>query len=518
MGFQHGVGGINAAAKQLDVIGNNVANAGTIGFKGSRAEFADMYAANFYGVAATQTGLGTRTETIAQQFSQGNINTTGNQMDMAISGNGFFVMNDPNGISYSRNGQFKIDRQGFIVNNGGSNLQGWAVDPVTGKILEGSRTDLKVDNTLLAGRPTDFPGGTNASPVKFELNVDSRATPVGVRSSRLDTAAPPVRYVEISTGTYVDVSNGQLGTISAAGAFAPTAGAFYTASFSYDNGAGVSHRYTPSATLPLGSTAGTSAPDPAATVLPFDPSNPNTYTHTTSTKIYDSLGNPYTMNIYLVKKDMTGISPSVTSPWEVNVNVLDPTTGLPITTGLTNPQTVTFDSKGMITGASELTFGTFTPSAVPPAVAADPIQISVDLVGTTQQGASFAVNKIIQEGYAPSVVTNLEVSKEGIISARYSNGQNKAIGQVILANFPNQQGLQPIGNNRWIQTYQSGTPAYNNPGSTNTGLIQAQALEDANIDLTAELVNMITAQRFYQANAQTIKVQDAVLQSVINLR
>lgn len=515
MGFQHGVGGINAAAKQLDVIGNNVANAGTIGFKGSRAEFADMYAANFYGVAATQTGLGTRTETIAQQFSQGNINTTGNQMDMAISGNGFFVMNDPNGISYSRNGQFKIDRQGFIVNNGGSNLQGWAVDPVTGKILEGSRTDLKVDNTLLAGRPTDFPGGTNASPVKFELNVDSRATPVGVRSSRLDTAATPVRYVEISTGTYVNVSNGQLGKIKDTGEFDPDVpSAFYTASFSYDDGSDV-YRYTPSA--PLGS-AGSSVVDSAATVLPFDPSNPNTYTHTTSTKIYDSLGNPYTMNIYLVKKDMTGISPSVTSPWEVNVNVLDPTTGLPITTGLTNPQTVTFDSKGMITGASELTFGTFTPSAVPPAVAADPIQISVDLVGTTQQGASFAVNKIIQEGYAPSVVTNLEVSKEGIISARYSNGQNKAIGQVILANFPNQQGLQPIGNNRWIQTYQSGTPAYNNPGSTNTGLIQAQALEDANIDLTAELVNMITAQRFYQANAQTIKVQDAVLQSVINLR
>lgn len=432
MGFQHGVGGINAAAKQLDVIGNNVANAGTIGFKGSRAEFADMYAANFYGVAATQTGLGTRTETIAQQFSQGNINTTGNQMDMAISGNGFFVMNDPNGISYSRNGQFKIDRQGFIVNNGGSNLQGWAVDPVTGKILEGSRTDLKVDNTLLAGRPTDFPGGADASPVKFELNVDSRKSSLS----------------------------------------------------------GVT----------------------------FDASNPNTYTHTTSTKIYDSLGNPYTMNIYLVKQDMAGAAPAVTSPWQVHVNILDPQTGLPITTGLTNPQTVTFDSKGMITGASELTFGTFTPSAVPPAVAADPIQISVDLVGTTQQGASFAVNKVIQEGYAPSVVTNLEVSKEGIISARYSNGQNKAIGQVILANFPNQQGLQPIGNNRWIQTYQSGTPAYNNPGSTNTGLIQAQALEDANVDLTAELVNMITAQRYYQANAQTIKVQDAVLQSVINLR
>lgn len=167
MGFQHGVGGINAASKQLDVIGNNVANSGTIGFKGSRAEFADMYAANFYGVAATQTGLGVRTETIAQQFSQGGITTTGNQMDMAISGNGFFVIKDTNGVSYSRNGQFKIDREGFIVNNGGSNLQGWAVDENTGRVLEGTQTSMRVDNSLLEPRPTDFPAG--AGEIKWAL-------------------------------------------------------------------------------------------------------------------------------------------------------------------------------------------------------------------------------------------------------------------------------------------------------------------------------------------------------------
>lgn len=237
MGFQHGVGGINAAAKQLDVIGNNVANAGTIGFKSSRAEFADMYASNFYGVAATQTGLGVRTDTIAQQFGQGGITTTGNQMDMAISGNGFFVLKDVNGVSYSRNGQFKIDRQGFVVSNGGSNLQGWAVDPGTGKILEGSQTDLKVDNSLLAGRATDFPG-TPPSPVKFEMNFDSRQLP--------------------------------------------------------------------------------------PSVSPFNPADPNSYTHTTSTKIYDSLGNPYTMNVYLEKQAVTPPD----SPWQVHVRVIDPATGI----------------------------------------------------------------------------------------------------------------------------------------------------------------------------------------------
>lgn len=533
MGFQHGVGGINAAAKQLDVIGNNVANAGTIGFKGSRAEFADMYAANFYGVAATQTGLGVRTDTIAQQFGQGNINTTGNQMDMAISGNGFFIINDANGVSYTRNGQFKIDREGYVVSNSGSKLQGWGVNQSTGKIDKSGLTDLRVSNGQLQGRPTDFPGGSDPSPVKFELNLDSRSgslqtvAPISLSAatSTEAVAANQVKYVEVTTGVFVateanprvlpldPVDVGQVGTVTA-GIFTPKAPpTFHDTAFNYLDGT-TARTYTPASTLPT-STAGTTA-----AVLAFDPTNPNTYTHTTSTKIYDSLGDPYTMNIFLVKKDMLGTSPNVTSPWDVYVNILDPATGQPITTGINNPQTLTFDTKGAIANGTppKLSFGTFTPSLNPPKQAADPIVIDVDFTSTTQQGSPFSVNRIIQEGYAPAVVTNLEVSKEGIISARYSNGQNKEIGQVVLANFPNQQGLQPIGNNRWIQTYVSGARTDNAPGSTNTGLIQAQALEDANVDLTAELVNMITAQRYYQANAQTIKVQDAVLQSVINLR
>jgi len=424
MGFQHGIGGINAAAKQLDVIGNNVANSGTIGFKGSRAEFADMYAANFYGVAATQTGLGVRTETIAQQFNQGGITTTGNQMDMAISGNGFFVLNDVNGVSYSRNGQFKIDREGFIVNNGGSNLQGWAVDENTGRVLEGTQTSMRVDNSLLEPRPTDFPAG--AGEIKWAFNLDSRQTSL----------------------------------------------------------------------------------DPAN----FDPANPATYNHTTSTNIYDSLGNPYKLNLYFVKDTAGG------GAWQVFARGIDETVSPNAVVDL-GQQALTFDTEGKLpTGPNLLNFTAFDPSTLGVPVNAAPININIDFANTTQFGAQFSNNDIIQPGYPPSVVTNLEVSKDGVVSARYSNGQNKTIGQVILANFPNQQGLQSIGNNRWIQTYQSGTPTLNNPGSTNTGLIQSQALEEANVDLTAELVNMITAQRFYQANAQTIKVQDAVLQSVINLR
>lgn len=507
MGFQHGIGGINAAAKQLDVIGNNVANAGTIGFKSSRAEFADMFAANFYGVAATQTGLGVKTDTIAQQFSQGGITTTGNQLDMAISGNGFFVLQDPNGISYSRNGQFKIDREGFIVTNGGSNLMGYAVDPQTGKILEGTKNELRVDNSLLDPRASDF----NGEAIRMNLNLDSRSVPPSsallTKGVTLETVGG-TSYLKLPNGTYVDPSSGEEGSV-AGGAFVGT-GVKHASVIFYVDGSGNIQKYDGT---------GTSAPPTAADLAPydFDPAKPATYNHTTSMKVYDSLGNEHTLSTYYVKQPGAG-------EWQIHARITDPT-GNTQTLQFKDPTggggadvdavSINFDRYGNLMSTGALELATYNPN---PDIGAADLNLKIDLTGSSQFGAVFAVNDLVQPGYGPSVVTNLEISKDGVISARYSNGQNKFVGQIFLANFANQQGLQSIGNNRWIQTYQSGVPTENTPGSTNTGLIQSQALEEANVDLTAELVNMITAQRFYQANAQTIKVQDAVLQSVINLR
>ena len=507
MGFQHGVGGINAAAKQLDVIGNNVANAGTIGFKGSRAEFADMYAANFYGVAATQTGLGVKTDTIAQQFSQGGITTTGNQLDMAISGNGFFVLKDPNGTSYSRNGQFKIDREGFLVTNGGANLMGYAVDPQTGKILAGTKNELRVDNSLLDPRPSDF----NGEAIQMNLNLDSRSTPPssalltkGVTLERVGTTD----YLKLPNGRYVDPATGEEGTVT---------GTTFTASSPTVTHSGIIFYVDASGVLQKYDGAGVSAPPSAAELAPydFDPAKPSTYNHTTSMKVHDSLGNEHVLSTYYVKKPGAG-------EWDVHTRITDPA-GNTRTLQFKDPAggadvdsvSISFDRYGNLMSAGALALASYNPN---PDIGAADLNLKIDFTGSSQFGAAFAVNDLIQPGYGPSVVTNLEISKDGVISARYSNGQNKFVGQIFLANFANQQGLQSIGNNRWIQTYQSGVPTENTPGSTNTGLIQSQALEEANVDLTAELVNMITAQRFYQANAQTIKVQDAVLQSVINLR
>lgn len=433
MAFQHGLAGINAANNQLGAIGNNIANASTVGYKGSRAEFADMFAANFYGVAATQNGIGVSTTAIAQQFKQGNVSTTGNQLDLAISGNGFFVMQNANGTTYTRNGQFQIDRNGYI-NNNGDFLMGWGVDE-NSNVLKGSMSRMKVDTSLLAPRASDgrktLPNedplnlaGDPIVPVKFGLNLDSRVTPP-------------------ANGT-------------------------------------------------------------------FSPTDPKSYNNTTSTDIYDSLGNPLSLSTYYVR---------TAAGWNVYASVKNPNQP----DSATNPTLLnggaalpmTFKPDGSMLSSGVLDFGTYTSLA---AVGAKDLALKLDFTSTTQYGTEFAVNSTTQQGYAPSVLTNLQFGKDGMVTARYSNGQSKTLGQIALANFANQQGLQPIGGNRWIQSYTSGNAVINQPGSTNVGLIQSQALEDSNVDMTGELVNMITAQRYYQANAQTIKVEDALMQTLISLR
>lgn len=428
MGFQQGLSGVGAAAKQLDVIGNNVANSSTVGFKQSRAEFADMFAASYYGVSATQNGIGATVQAVAQQMNQGNINITNNQMDLAISGNGFFITQTTNGQAYTRNGQFQVDKDGYIVNNG-DKLMGWSVVPDSNpaKMREGELQTLKVNTDMI--QPVASDGGTTpAKMVRLTTNLDSRQT------------VPP---------------------------------------------------------------------------LAFSTADPTTYNHSTSATLYDSLGNPLTLTTYYRK--------TANNQWDVYARINNPN----MPASASNPtmlnggaaQSLSFNSDGTLStpAGGSLAFGSYTSIA-----GASPLTVTLDIgtgkSGTTQFGDSFAVNELSQVGYASAALTGLQVDKTGVIKARYSNGQTKDIGQVVLANFKNSQGLQSVGANRWMETLASGSPTLNNPGSTNVGLVQSGALEDSNVDLTSELVNMITAQRYYQANAQTIKVQDAVMQTLINLR
>lgn len=438
MGFQQGLSGVGAAAKQLDVIGNNVANSSTVGFKQSRTEFGDMFAASYYGVAATQNGIGSTVQAVAQQMNQGNVTITNNQLDLAISGNGFFITKTPTGTGYTRNGQFQVDKDGYVVNNG-DKLMGWGTvdgsNPV--KIREGELQELKIQTDTIAPLASD--GGSaitpaNSKKITLTTNLDSRQ---------------------------------------------------------------------------------------AVPALAFNVSDATTYNHSTSATLYDSLGNPLTMTMYYRK--------TANNQWDVYSRVNNPnvaTSGSgsavgdnPYMLGGGTAMNLSFNTDGTLATPSNgtLSFGTYQSVA-----GAAPLTVTLDIgsgtSGTTQHGKTFSVRDLSQVGYAAAELTGVQIDKTGVIKARYTNGQTKDVGQVVLANFKNSQGLQSVGANRWTETLASGSPTLNNPGSSNVGYVQSGAVEDSNVDLTSELVNMITAQRYYQANAQTIKVQDAVMQTLINLR
>jgi flagellar hook protein FlgE len=420
MSFQQGLSGLNAASKNLEVIGNNVANANTYGAKGSRAEFADMYANAIGAGGASDVGIGVTLAAVAQQFTQGNISATDNPLDLAINGAGFFqVTTGTTAPEYTRNGQFKTDRNGYIVNNQQQRLMGFPAD-ATGAIIPGAATALQM--------PTGGITPAATTKISMELNLDARSAV----------------------------------TLPAAGA-------------------------------------------------PIDFTDPKTYNNATSVTVYDAKGQDVALTYYFQK--------SATDTWNVYVTA----NGTPISTSGGSPAastTISFPANGGTptapVGTVPLSIPSVTNGSGALTVAIPAVALSVS--GATQYGAAFGVTDLSQDGYAAGQLIGVQLEGNGIVTARYSNGQTKPAGQVELANFRNPQGLQPMGGNAWTSTFASGDPILGVPGSGNLGALQAGALEESNVDLTAELVNMITAQRVYQANAQTIKTQDQILQTIVNLR
>jgi len=438
MSFQQGLSGLNAASKNLDVIGNNIANSGTYGAKGSRAEFADVYAAALNGAGANQIGIGTQLQAVAQQFTQGNITTTENPMDLAINGGGFFQVSDGvNPTLYSRNGQFKVSKDGFIVNNDGLKLMGYPADGA-GVIQPGTAQPLLL--------PTGGIPPATTSEVTMEFTLDSR----------LKTTAPGG-----GTGTGMDLADSTTYNNATSMTVYDAKGQDVAVTFYFQKAA------------PAADGSDTWNVYATANGTPFD-------TDSTGAAIaLDAFGNP------------TAPFTTITFP---------PTGGSP--TSPTAAVAMNVPAGTSARGNSTL--------AIP--------GIQLDLTGATENGSSFAVTNLSQDGYAPGQLTGIQVASNGIVQARYSNGQSKPAGQVELASFRNPQGLQTTGGNVWIRTVASGDAVVGVPGDGNMGALQSGALEESNVDLTAELVNMVTAQRAYQANAQTIKTQDQVLQTIVNLR
>ena len=403
MPFALALSGINAANSDLNTTANNIANVDTVGFKESRAEFASLFAQTQQGVSQTAIGNGVATSEIAQQFSQGNINSTSNNLDLALSGNGFFVVSNNGALAYTRNGAFQVDPNGYLVTASGERVQGYA--PLSnGGFNTGGLSDLQLTTAQVAPQAT-----TTAN---LTLNLPSNAT-------------------------------------------APTTA--------------------------------------------FNPTDATTYNNTTSLTVYDSLGAAHTAQLYFIKG-------AAANTWSAQLYVDGQSVG--------TPQTLTYSTAGTLTSPAngQVNFGPYAPST-----GASPMNITFNFGTSTQYGDTFGVNAIAQNGYTTGSLTGINISQNGVVQANFTNGQSKSLGQVALANFENPQGLAQTGNTQWLQTFASGSAVHGVAGGSGFGTIQSGALEQSNVNITAQLVNMITAQRDFQANAQMINTANMVTQAVLKL-
>jgi flagellar hook protein FlgE len=397
--------GLTAANEDLSVTSNNLANAATVGFKGSRTEFSDLFSSSQQGVGASAVGNGVTVSEVSQQFSQGNIETTGNTLDLAVSGNGFFILSNNGALNYTRDGEFQLNSDGEIVNSQGQALQAY---------------------------PPLANGGFNTG---------------GLANISLTT----------------DESSPQATTTAAI-----------------------------TANLPANATA---PPD-----APFSPTDPNSYNNTTSLTVYDSLGAAHTASLYFIK----GAAPNA---WSTQLYVDGTAVG--------TPQALNYTSSGALLAPAngQITFPAYTP-----ATGAQAMNMTFNFSQTTQYGGNFGVTAVQQNGFTTGQLTGINIDQTGVVQAQFTNGRSVDLGQVALANFANPQGLAQLGNATWSATNNSGAAVNGVAGNSGFGSVQSGSLEESNVDTTAALVEMITAQRDFQANAQMIQTEDQVTQSIINIR
>lgn len=512
MSFQQGLSGLNGAAKSLDVIGNNIANASTVGFKGSQAQFADVYANSLNGAGGGQAGIGTKVSQIAQTFSQGNIESSNNPLDIAINGAGFFRTSLGGVTQYSRNGQFSLDKSGFMVNAQGAQLTGYATGP-NGTILAGSPVPIQISTADLKPVAT--------GKVDHEINLDSGAdvplnpnfdandptsynkqTPIDVYDSLGNSHVLSTFYVKTSAGhwdVYAANDGTEINNLKVAAAAQGSGGAFTAVNTARDawvvaNAAVPPNPAAASAALATYAAAANAMVGAAAVAAGATPAQVAAITAAAT-----SSGNTVGNTPAIVDKDIA----AAVSVKSVRIGHLD------------------FDGNGALSNAAmapQTLPLTVALPIFPPTGAQGTLTVQMGFAGSSQYGAATSEKKSTQDGYTAGHLQRFSAGADGTILGQYSNGQSQALGQIVLANFANPNGLTPLGNNAWAETSNSGVPLIGAPSSGSLGVLQSSAVENSNVDLTAELVNMITAQRVYQANAQTIKTQDSVLQTLVNLR
>jgi flagellar hook protein FlgE len=405
MTFRLALSGLNAAQTDLNVTANNIANTATAGFKASRAEFAELFAVSAQGVSSLATGNGVKVSDITQEFSQGNIDFTESNLDLAISGQGFFTLSDNGAQVYSRAGSFGTDANGYVTNAAGQRLQVYPPS-ATGGFNTGALTDLRLSVAESAPAPT--------ANVEVLMNLPSA------------DVAPPTAV--------------------------------------------------------------------------FNPADTSSYNRATSLTVYDSLGAAHTATMYFTHT-------ATANQWTTRLYVDGTAVG--------GAQAMNFSNTGALTtpATGNITFPAYTP-----ATGAAAMNMTFDFGTATQYGNTFGVNSVTQDGYTTGRLIGMDIDKSGTVQARYTNGRSLTLGQVALSNFSNPNGLQQLADTNWSETFGSGQALRGQAGNSGFGLVQSGALEASNVDITEQLVNMITAQRNFQANAQMISTADAVTQTIINIR
>ena len=465
MSFNIALSGLNAAQKDLDVTSNNIANVNTIGFKESRAEFVDVYASSLLSGGKTKAGDGVLTSEVAQQFSQGSIQFTQNSLDLAITGAGFYATVpglDSLEKSYTRAGQFKLNDDNFVVNSAGAHLLGFPVND------DGSSSSV----SLSTSNPIRIPTASGAP--QFSTEVDIRMN------------------------------------------------------------------------LPAGDSYITGAP------LNFDPNDPLTFNNSTSVTIFDSLGDSHVMTYYFVKDNPndTGVAPAPIVPGRPNewilftaidgntIDLEEAVAGDAIADGRASAAgliggRLEFDSSGDFqaivpnTGFTTIPLANATGNTILGNGADDlqtiTIDFNLDTAGPnpnepTQFASNFEVTSLSQDGLAVGRLTGIDISSDGLIRATYSNGTSQPLARIALVNFANEQGLTQIGGTSWRESLDSGSPLAGEAGSGTFGSINSKALEQANVNLTTELIDLISAQRNFQANSRALEVDNQLNQTILQIR
>lgn len=430
MSFNTALSGLQAASVDLSVTSNNIANVSTTGFKYSRGEFGDIFAVSPFGNSPTAVGNGVQIDNVSQQFGQGNLEFTDVSLDMAISGQGYFVVSqDENGTQsmYTRAGEFRVNSDSYIVNNDGQYLQTYPVDSA------GNVTSSSLNTTTSVQLPAST--GTPSATTEVDIGVNLPA--------------------------------GDAGLVSTA----------------------------------------------------FNPNQSTTYNSSTSSTIIDSLGESHVMTYYFVK-DLVAAS----RQWDVYtfidgnpIDVTGGTTVANVALGNVDVARLTFNADGSLNNAAP---APPINTAVPLTNGANALTITHDFANniTTQYSAGFTVNTLDADGFSTGNLTGINISEEGLIQATYSNGISQPLGKIAMADFPNSQGLANVGSSSWTETIESGSVITGEAGNGRFGLIQSGALETSNVDLTAQLVNLITAQRNFQANAKSIETANTLTQTIIQIR